>query len=164
MYDVRLHNAQSHLDVDAGLLRDVVEWTLQSEGIESAEISVAVLDDAAIHALNRDYLDHDCPTDVLSFALSDAGGEHLEGEIILSAETACRWAAEFDWSPHDELVLYLVHGLLHLAGYDDHSPDDRNAMRQREQAVLARWDLRPRFDERAAQSPDDESDTSGGTL
>lgn len=168
MYEVHVHDEQDHLPLDGAFLRAVVERTLQTEGIAAADISIAVLDDAAVHAVNRDYLQHDCPTDVITFPLNDppfAGfaGENrpLEGEIVISAETACRRAADFDWSPHDELVLYLVHGLLHLAGYDDHSPDDRKAMRKREQTVLALWGLHPRYDETG--EPADDSSLPGGS-
>jgi len=173
MYDVQIHNAQPHLQVDETLLRDVVRQTLQQERIAAAEISLAILDDAAIHELNRDYLHHDFPTDVLSFLLTadecraesgdspqpaagkDDASKRIEGEVILSAETACRRAAEFGWSPHDEIVLYLVHGLLHLAGYDDRTSDERCRMRSRERAVLSRWNLTPRYDDRRAGSQEE---------
>jgi probable rRNA maturation factor len=120
--------------------------------VTAAEVSVAIVDDPAIHTLNRQFLDHDEPTDVLSFSLHDekSGGStegQIDGEIVLSAETARRRAAEFHWSPRDEVVLYLVHGLLHLAGHDDQTPEDRTAMRTREQTVLAHWGLSPRYDE-----------------
>ena len=166
MYEVEIHNAQDLLAVDEVFLREAVEWTLQSEGIAAAEVSIAVIDDAAIHAVNRDHLQHDYPTDVITFPLSDPSQAvgtpevPLEAEVVISAETACRRAADFDWSPHDELVLYLVHGLLHLAGYDDHTQDDREAMRKREQSVLAHWNLRPRYDDADASS--DHSPASGG--
>ena len=81
--------------------------------------------------LNRRYLNHDYDTDVLSFLLDEAN-DQLDGEVIVSADTAIRRAGEFEWSANDELVLYLVHGTLHLTGCDDHSEGDRAQMRRLE--------------------------------
>lgn len=149
MIHVDIHNAQSLLELNEPLLEDVTRTTLEAEGVAAAEISIAILDDPAIHNLNRQYLDHDYPTDVLSFLLEEHAGpqRRIEGEVIISAEYAARSSADFHWSPHDELVLYLVHGLLHLAGYDDRTPEDRTVMRDREQNILARWNLRPVYHE-----------------
>lgn len=152
MFQIAIHNEQSHVAVDEALLADVAERTLRLEGIADAEIGIALVDDAAIRELNRRFLQHDAATDVLSFRLDGDGTPQavstagLEGEIVLSGETAARRAAEFGWSGREEVVLYLVHGLLHLAGYDDQSDDDRAVMRSRERAALARFHLTPRYD------------------
>lgn len=133
---VAVADQQSLLDVDHARLSDAVRRVLASEGITAAEISVAVVDDVTIHKLNRDYLAHDCPTDVITFSLGEAHGP-LEGEIVVSAETACHVAASHDAAPADELLLYVIHGALHLAGYDDLSQEPRRRMRAREQHYLA---------------------------
>jgi probable rRNA maturation factor len=101
------------------------------------QISVAIVDDATIHQLNRQHLGHDYPTDVLSYPLTDCA-EKLEGEIVASAETAQRTAPEFGWSCREELCLYVVHGALHLAGYRDATDAEVESMRQAERDVLAR--------------------------
>jgi probable rRNA maturation factor len=103
---------------------------------EVATVSIAIVDDETIHRLNRQFLEHDYPTDVLSFALTEP--PHLEGEIVASIDTARREAAQAGWSTDDELLLYAVHGALHLVGHDDHDPADAAAMRIAERAVLAR--------------------------
>jgi probable rRNA maturation factor len=149
-HDIHISDAQAHLEIDAIFLRDVISRTLAAERVTAAEISLAAVDDAAIHELNRRHLGHDEPTDVLSFLLDsretpDGTSRTLDGEIVVSAETAVRRAAEFSWSPHDELVLYVVHGLLHLAGYDDLTAADKRLMRRRERAHLAPWGLVPRY-------------------
>ncbi|MBW3540749.1 MAG: rRNA maturation RNase YbeY [Planctomycetes bacterium] len=139
-YDIQIHNGQTAYDIDPSALERIAQRTLEAECIASAEISVAVVDDAAIHELNRRWLDHDEPTDVLSFLLDervDDGGRRIEGEVVLSAETAHRRAPEFGWDHGDELALYLVHGLLHLAGYDDLEPEARLEMRHREREILS---------------------------
>jgi probable rRNA maturation factor len=155
-YEVEISNQQMHVEIDEALLRQVAERTLAEEQVAAAGISIAIVDDATIHRLNRQYLKHDYETDVLSFLLEAQGGrqftpgasgprgpgKRIEGELILSAETAARQAPEFLWSPHDELVLYLVHGLLHLVGYDDLDEVERRVMRAREGAMLSLCNLR----------------------
>ena len=148
---VSISDQQDALEIDRRRLRDIVRRTLQSEGIDSAAISVALVDDPAMHVLNRRHLDHDYPTDVLSFLLAGGpgggGSKRLEGEIIISTDTAIRQAREYEWEPQAELALYLVHGLLHLCGYDDHRAKDRREMRRREADILQFWGLSPHYDE-----------------
>jgi probable rRNA maturation factor len=97
-------------------------------------LSVALVDDATIRALHRDHLDDDTPTDVLSFPLDRTPG--WLGEVVASGETARREALARGVAPRDELLLYVVHGLLHLLGFDDHAPADRKKMRAAERAAL----------------------------
>lgn len=136
MYAIEITNHQTAHPVDEGLMQRAVEAVLVGEGIAEAEISVAVVDDAAIHLLNRRHLDHDYATDVLSFIL-ERDQQRLEGEVVVSADTAAAQAEAFGWSAADELLLYVVHGVLHLVGYDDYSESDRQVMRSREQKYLA---------------------------
>jgi probable rRNA maturation factor len=156
---IAITDQQDILRVDRRRLRAVAVRTLREEGVRHAEVGLVLLDDPQIHLLNRRHLDHDYPTDVLSFLLSDhalAGGvqtqgdgPRMEGELILSTETAQRRAKEFQWSAHDELTLYVVHGLLHLCGYDDHSAIDRRRMRARERTHLNFWGLDPHYSSRS---------------
>jgi probable rRNA maturation factor len=143
VYDIQIANEQSALELDEESLRRAAIAVLESERIASATISIAIVTDELIHMLNRRHLDHDYPTDVLSFLLNSEG---LEGEVIVSTDTAIRESIERGVSAHEELKLYLVHGLLHLCGYDDHSDDDRQLMRQREQAVLSQFGIVPVYD------------------
>ncbi len=106
------------------------------------ELSIAIVDDAAIAGLNQRFLGHAGPTDVIAFPLGDG-----LGEIIVNAERACAVARRFCRRPDDELALYLVHGLLHFAGHDDRTPAQRRAMRAAERRVLRA--LRP-FTHRAS--------------
>jgi len=127
-------------------LREAVRDILQRVGVEHAMVSVAVVDDATIQGLNRRYLNHDDPTDVLSFCL-EREEDRLEGEVIVSSETASRQAKRFGWAPEDELLLYVVHGMLHLVGYDDQTPADARSMRTAERECLAHFHLNPPQDE-----------------
>jgi probable rRNA maturation factor len=121
--------------VDAARLAAAVQIVLAEADCVSAVVSVAIVDDPTIHRLNRQYLEHDYATDVLSFALAEP--PDVEGEIIASIDTARREAAEAGWSAEDELLLYAVHGALHLVGYLDKDPDDAAEMRAAERRVLA---------------------------
>jgi probable rRNA maturation factor len=122
--------------VDEESLRRVVADIVHDSTFDSAAISLAVVDDATIHELNRRYLEHDYPTDVLSFLLDDDSG-HLEGEVIISADTAARVAEEIGWPLAAEQMLYVIHGTLHLVGYNDTTSEDAAEMRTAEVRYLA---------------------------
>lgn len=84
--------------------------------------------------LNQKYLRHDYATDVLTF---DMGSKAvLEAEIIISAQTAQRNAAEYGVSVKSEIVLYMIHGVLHVLGYDDHTPSGIKKMRRKEAELM----------------------------
>lgn len=142
MIRVEVCNEQVALPVDVDLTQRAVAVVLAGESVTSATISVAVVDDPTMRELNRRYLNHDYNTDVLSFLL-DESNDQLDGEIIVSAEMAILRASEFAWSAEHELLLYVIHGTLHLAGYDDHSPADRGQMRRKEMQYLKQLGLDP---------------------
>ncbi|MCE9607157.1 MAG: rRNA maturation RNase YbeY [Planctomycetia bacterium] len=126
--------------VDAERLRRAARMIAGDHGIERGTISIAIVDDPSIHDINRKFLDHDEPTDVVSFALEEEPG-YLEGEIVASADTAARTAAELKVAPADELLLYVIHGSLHLVGHDDLTPEPRVLMRAEERKYLAKFDV-----------------------
>jgi len=100
--------------------------------------------DAKIRRMNRSFLGRDRATDVLAFDMSDAQFSYqrkkaavLEGEVVISVMTASRNAKQFKNSLEQEVTLYVIHGILHLIGYDDHQPAASSWMRRREQQLLA---------------------------
>lgn len=143
---------QRFLPVRRRALSRLARSVLTREQVAAAEVSVAIVDDRQIHAVNRDFLSHDFPTDVISFLLEldeppsvapaekrprrRGAGKRIGGEIVISAETALRNAARYRVAPQRELALYLVHGLLHLCGYDDLSLKEKRLMRRREAEAL----------------------------
>jgi probable rRNA maturation factor len=137
LWVVEVSDTQGHLRVDPAALEGIARRALEAEGIGRAEVSIALVDDATIHALNRRHLGHDWPTDVISFGLSAPGAEVLAGEVVVSAERAGAEAQRRGADPRAELALYLVHGLLHLCGHDDREDQDAAAMRRREAEILA---------------------------
>ena len=139
---IPIADQQEILPIDRLKIRRAIRTALRYGGYTNAEISVALVDDAAIHVVNRQFLGHDYPTDVISFPLSDSD-ELLEGELVVSTETALREAAKVggDWTPECELLLYLIHGTLHLTGFDDHEDEDIAAMRRGESECLKKLGL-----------------------
>lgn len=147
MIETAINNRQSLLEITPERFTTAVQNVLHEANIRQASISIAVVDNPTIHRLNRQYLQHDYPTDVLSFLLDsgslDSGDATLEGEIIVSAETAVAQAQNYGWSPQDELLLYVIHGALHLVGFDDQQPQDRERMEKAQQRQLAHFGLCP---------------------
>lgn len=145
MYQIEVSNRQDSLIIDPQRLQQAIAVVLEGEGIARAEISLAVVTDVEIHELNQRFLAHDEATDVLSFPLNQ-GDDWLEGEIVVSADTALDRAPEFHWSATEELILYVIHGTLHLVGYRDKTAEDCARMRQQEKYYLSRLDVRPTDD------------------
>jgi len=135
--EVEISDTQGHLRADPAELTALIRNVLNAEGRRRASISLALVDQAAIHAISRSHLGHDWPTDVISFPLSEPDDRVLTGELVISAEMAAATAAEIGVDPGDELALYVVHGLLHLCGYDDLSDPEAAKMRLREGELLA---------------------------
>lgn len=128
---------QRALRVGGRWLGTIARRALERQGIAAAEICVLLVDDRGIAGLHERWLGIPGPTDVITFDLSDAARPGvLHGDIAVSAETARRAARELGWQPRHELAYYLVHGILHLAGYDDHDPADRRSMRARERVLM----------------------------
>lgn len=136
MIDIAINNRQKLLSIDANQLVGACRTIAAGDGHTSAAISVSVVDDDEMHKLNLEHLGHDYPTDVLSFPLSD-DGEKLVGEIVVSAGTALSNAEEYGNRGEEELLLYVVHGMLHLVGLNDKAPADAKKMRQAEAYWLA---------------------------
>lgn len=110
---------------------------MRDADITDANISVAVVDDATIGRLHGQFLNDPSPTDVLSFTL-ERSPDYLEGEVVLSADTARANAARYRSTAEREALLYAIHGTLHLVGYDDATPSDRARMRRQEKKYLGR--------------------------
>ena len=119
----------------------VAEQTLAWLGLMDVELSIMLCDDATIHPLNRDYRDKDRPTDVLSFAQREGDmaftDDPVLGDVIISMETTIRQANERNHSIETELTILLVHGILHLLGYDHIEDDDAEIMEAKEREVLS---------------------------
>lgn len=122
-------------------LQELAEAVMQAEGCHpEAELSVVIGDDGWIQNLNRDYRKKEMPTDVLAFPqdLSPAGTAPLLGDVAISAETAARQAQQLGHSFEEEMALLLTHGILHLTGWTDETPSQRERMMHRAQELAGR--------------------------
>ncbi len=101
--------------------------------------SVVFVDDEQMHDINLRYLNSDDTTDVIAFPFEDAPltRDDCAGEIIVSAERAANVARKRNLDVQDELALYIVHGALHLAGFDDDTPKQATEMHDREKEILS---------------------------
>jgi len=122
-------------------VRRRAEKMLAALGLEEAELSVLLCDDATIHELNRDFRRKDRPTDVLAFAMreGEGGGVGLEllGDVVISLETARRQAREGGRAIAREVTVLLAHGLLHLLGFDHRTDAEERRMKARTDVLVA---------------------------
>lgn len=107
-------------------------------GVAQMELSIVIVDDQQMSDLHEQFMDITGTTDVLTFDLSDDPDDpsQIEGELILCVDEASRQAASREHATRLELLLYALHGLLHLMGYDDHDDDDYDRMHAREDELL----------------------------
>jgi probable rRNA maturation factor len=140
MIRVSVASPQDAVPIDRGFMRQVARGVLEGEGISDAQVSVAFVDEVTSRTLNNRYLKHDEPTDVLSFPLSE-GAEKLNGELVICAAVAKAQSEMRGHNVQAELALYVIHGLLHLCGYNDDSADADSEMRHRERHYLKQWNL-----------------------
>ncbi|MBN2453587.1 MAG: rRNA maturation RNase YbeY [Candidatus Omnitrophica bacterium] len=137
----RIHIANLHhsyrIDERAiGNIARRVMSLIKREG--AAELEIIFLDDNGIRKLNRRYKHRDRPTDVLSFRIDrgEFGRKDFLGVIAISADTARRNAEAFGTGFPEEVVLYVIHGILHLFGYDDRTPGKRARMSNKQEEIL----------------------------
>lgn len=131
-------------DSDIAAVRRAVETVGRLYGAEDAEVSVTLTDDAHVHVLNREYRNVDRPTDVLSFVLAEseepeiigADGGVVLGDLVISLERAAAQAEEYGHSMLRELSFLIVHGMLHLLGYDHMEEEERLEMEEEQRRVM----------------------------
>lgn len=142
--EVSVRNAQRRFPVESRRLKNLAGRALTVLGLEGAQLSVAVVSDAKIRELNLTYRQVDGATDVLAFSQREGEGPALHGEIlgdvVISAETAARQAASMGRPLERELDTLLVHGILHLAGFDHlRSGEGKDEMSRWAKKILRGW-------------------------
>ena len=131
-----VENLQRRVRVSAPRLRRTAARALRAVGRARRRVHVTVVDDRAIRRLHARHLGEDTATDVLAFELGGPDPARLLGEVIVSAQTAARQARRLRVPVALELDLLVVHGILHLAGHDDHEPAAARRMHERARAIL----------------------------
>jgi probable rRNA maturation factor len=122
--------------IGAQLFQSAISLALRSRRVAEAVISCAVVDDEEIRVINRQYLGHDYPTDIITFPLEE---KPLEAELVISADTARRQAREYGVTLREECARLAMHGILHLTGYDDGDEHSRRRMKRREDVLVAQF-------------------------
>jgi len=133
---IRIADEQRVLKLPVALLRSTARAVMRGERL-AGDVSLAFVDNRRIREINRRFLGHDFATDVISFPLGGAA------ELVISTEYARAEARSRGIAVEEELRRYVVHGLLHLAGYDDHAPAARRKMWARQESYVASTTGRP---------------------
>jgi len=121
---------------DESLLKDWIRTVASDQDFELGEINYIFCDDAYLHKLNVEFLDHYTLTDIISF--DNSLGKLLNGDIFISVERVKDNAADFNVSFQDELHRVMIHGVLHYMGYKDKTGDEKKMMRNQEDLALCK--------------------------
>ena len=137
---VFIKNQQEIMPVEAKKIRKAAERILASLRISGYELSVLLLDNKGIRAVNKKYLNRNRPTNVISFSLTEGEfgniNPHVLGDVVISVEKALEQAETRGTSLEEELTFLLIHGVLHLVGYDHEGKrDERSKMEEKEKEV-----------------------------
>jgi probable rRNA maturation factor len=130
---VTVSNRQRRLKVNNRWLFEIARRALELLSDTSSRLSIVLVNDAAMAKLNEQYHATSGSTDILTFDYGEG-----QGELIISVDCAIRQARQFRTTPRRELALYVVHGILHLHGYNDVKPLERRRMRAAERRLMAR--------------------------
>jgi len=133
---VHLKNLQKLKKIDrSGLNRKIKEVCL-CLSCDDREMEIVLCDNTMITRLNKEFFAIDRPTDVISFCLEDEISRGIWGEIIVSVEAALNYSEAHHCLWEEEMLRYIIHGILHLMGYDDHTPAEKRKMRRKENQLL----------------------------
>ena len=130
------------------VLEQAAGAVLNLSGAPDADLTIALVDEERIQGLNRDFLDHDAPTDVLSFPADEPDpetGRRYLGDVVISYSRAAEQAAERGHAVEAEMQLLVVHGVLHLLGHDHAEPEEKDRMWAAQAAALERLGISPKI-------------------
>ncbi len=139
---VRLKNLQKAKKIDLIELRRRIGKVLCALGQEEKQIEIVLCDNRLIRELNRDFLGKDNPTDVIAFPLDGEDCQGIWGIVVISVEEADIYSRAHGLAWQEEMLRYIVHGILHLHGYKDKAADDRQRMRRKENQLLKKVESR----------------------
>ncbi len=131
---VEIADLQKHYEINKSKIKKVVKVVLNKE-VRSAKVSIAFVDNEEIKRLNERFLGSNEVTDVITFPLNNKEGI-LSGEIVISVETAVEVANRRKSNVEGEIILYLVHGILHLLGYNDNNKKNAKIIHEKESEIL----------------------------
>jgi len=117
-------------------LKAWVKKVITHEGFSPGEVNYILCSDEYLHKINQEYLDHDTFTDIVTFDMSEDKQE-ISADIFISIDRIKENAATLKTQEQDELHRVLIHGILHLMGFNDGTPDEKSIMRKKEEACLS---------------------------
>ena len=132
----------------ADLLENAAQAVLDLSGVAAGDLTIVLVEDARIQGLNRDFLGHDAPTDVLSFPADEPDpetGRRYLGDVVISLARAAGQAAERGHAVEAEMQLLVVHGVLHLLGHDHAGPGEKDRMWAVQAGVLEHLGVSPKI-------------------
>jgi len=140
---VDVKNEQSHIELDIGLIKKAAYVLLKNLNLSEFELSILILDNESITQLNKKYLGKNTPTNVLAFGMQEGElnlktKKKILGDVVVSAEMAkvCSEDSKLDF--YKELILYIIHGVLHLLGYRDDTGTARKKMERKQEELLGK--------------------------
>ena len=135
MISVDLHN-KSNIELDQESIRGLLELVLSDNKHQAAEINIIITDDDSLRLMKKEYFDQDLYTDIIAFNLDE---DPFEGELYISHDRVSDNAKKFDQTFEGELKRILIHGTLHLCGFDDQTKEDKLIMTSMEEDYLKKF-------------------------
>jgi len=137
--EVQIYNKQNHLPIDSSWIKGIVQTVLEREGVACDEVIIHFVSKKKIADLHLQFFNDPSPTDCISFPMDQPHGSipiSLLGEIFVCPQIAHEYVKKNGGELRDEVALYIIHGLLHLLGYDDLTAKCRKIMRSKEKELL----------------------------
>ena len=135
MISVDLHN-KSNIELDQESIRGLLELVLSDNKHRAAEINIIITDDDSLRLMKKEYFDQDVYTDIIAFNIDE---DPFEGELYISHDRVSDNAKKFDQTFEGELKRILIHGTLHLCGFDDQTKEDKLIMTSMEEDYLKKF-------------------------
>lgn len=131
---IHVYNRQKDLPISSAAVKDIMRLVLDLEKAEYQEISIYFASVKKICALHQEFFQDPTPTDCISFPIDAV----FLGEVFVCPKVAIQYAQKSQTDPYEEVALYIIHGLLHLLGYDDLTAPERRIMRKKEKKCMSR--------------------------
>ena len=140
MLSIEITFTKGYIKISRVSLKSILEQILNDHGYSEGFLNIVVIGDNLMTQLHGSYLNDSTPTDVMSFEFDiDPEKKLLEGEVYANMEQVARQAKEYKTSIEEELLRVIVHGTLHLVGYDDKTDEQRKMMREKEDYYLKKY-------------------------
>ncbi len=135
MAEITITNEYTQFSIDTSAVNKLVTQIIEMLSLKVATLSIVFVENQQIQQLHQQFFNDNSPTDIITFPLNDPG-EPIEADLVISLEMAQENAKYYGVTIEEEIKRLIIHGLLHLAGWKDESPDQQRAMRKKEDDLL----------------------------